>query len=90
MASGNSASVRRGRKLPARFNAVVTPLVITFLMTCIVSGISTLNSIGLRDDFAATWLQSWGASWVVAFPTLVIILPLVRRIVGAVVEPPRR
>ncbi len=90
MTPDTSASVRLGRKLPARFNAVVTPLVITFLMTCVVSGISTLNGIGLRDDFAVTWLQSWGASWVVAFPTLVIILPLVRRIVGAVVEQPGR
>jgi hypothetical protein len=27
-------------------------------------------------------------SWIVAFPTLLVVLPLVRRIVSLVVEPP--
>jgi hypothetical protein len=34
-------------------------------------------------------MQAWGLSWLIAFPVLLLILPLVRRIVAALVEPAR-
>jgi hypothetical protein len=37
-----------------------------------------------------TWPTAWALSWLVAFPTLLMVLPLVRRIVALVVESPRR
>ncbi|AWK85503.1 DUF2798 domain-containing protein [Azospirillum thermophilum] len=76
------------RKLPARYAAIVMPLVLSVLMTCIVSAISTLRGVGMVDGVHVMWLQAWGLSWLVAFPTLLLVLPLVRRIVGMVVETP--
>ncbi|WP_376741448.1 DUF2798 domain-containing protein [Sinorhizobium psoraleae] len=32
------------------------------------------------------WPHAWGASWAIAFPSLMLVLPVVRRIVGAIVE----
>ena len=81
---------RPRRKLPARYGALVTPLLISVLMSCIVSGISTLNGVGLIDGFIELWMHAWGTSWIVAFPILIIVLPIVRRIVGTVVEQPAR
>ena len=78
------------RKLPARYGALVTPLLISVLMSCIVSDISTLNGVGLIDGFIELWMHAWGTSWIVAFPILIIVLPIVRRIVGTVVEQPAR
>jgi hypothetical protein len=34
------------------------------------------------------WLGSWGLSWLVAFPTLLLVLPLVRKATAAVVQMP--
>ncbi len=51
--------------------------------------IATIRAIGLTEDFLARWLPAWGLSWLVAFPTLLLVLPLVRRIVNALVEPQR-
>lgn len=76
------------RKLPARYAPVVMPLVLSILMTFVVSGIATLRSLGLTPAFVATWPAAWGLSWLVAFPTLLAVLPLVRRIVSLVVAPP--
>ncbi|WP_370154715.1 DUF2798 domain-containing protein [Ferrovibrio sp.] len=76
------------RKLPARYNGIVMPLVLSVLMTFIVSGISTLTSLGFTAALPAKWAEAWALSWIVAFPTLVFVLPLVRRIVGRLVEPP--
>lgn len=77
------------RKLPARYANIVMPFVLSVLMTFIVSAISTLKSLGLSPAFARTWLVAWGLSWLVAFPTLLLVLPLVRRIVALVVETPK-
>jgi hypothetical protein len=81
-------SRRQSRKLPARYAGFVMPLVLSILMSCIVSGVSTLNSIGLADGVGIKWMTAWGMSWVVAFPTLLIILPIVRRIVAVMVQSP--
>ncbi|EKS35151.1 DUF2798 domain-containing protein [Afipia clevelandensis] len=81
-------SQRTRRKLPARYAAIVMPLVLSILMTFVVSGISTLKSLGFTPAFLATWPAAWAISWIVAFPTLLAVLPLVRRIVAMVVEPP--
>lgn len=75
------------RRLPARSAALVMPLILSVLMTFIVSAISTLRSIGVSPAFAQTWLGAWGVSWIVAYPALLLVLPLVRRIVGWLVEP---
>ncbi|MCX8568475.1 DUF2798 domain-containing protein [Aminobacter sp. MET-1] len=77
------------RKLPARYAALVMPLVLSVLMTSMVSAISTLKSLGPTPAFLATWPSAWALSWLVAFPTLLLVLPLVRRIVALVVEAPR-
>lgn len=78
------------RKLPARYNAVVLPLILSVLMTFIVAGIATVTSLGLTAQTLPKWMEAWGLSWIVAFPTLLVVLPLVRRIVAALVEPPGR
>ena len=75
-------------KLPARYASVVMPLVLSLLMTFVVSAISTLKSLGPTQAFLATWPVAWGLSWLVAFPTLLLLLPMVRRIVALVVAPP--
>lgn len=77
------------RRLPARYGAVVMPLVLSVVMTFVVSGISTLMAVGLVAELGWRWANAWAVSWAVAFPTLLLVLPLVRRIVGLLVEPPR-
>lgn len=74
------------RKLPARYAAFVMPLFLSILMSGVVSFISTGNSDGFTGDFLSTWLRGWGVSWLIAFPTLLLILPLVRRATAAVVR----
>lgn len=75
-------------RLPARYAVLVMPLLLSILMTFIVSMVSTLRSIGLAPGFVSIWLGAWALSWLVAFPTLLVVLPLVRRATAALVEPP--
>jgi hypothetical protein len=77
------------KRLPHRAIHIVMPLFLSIIMTFVITLISTLTGIGMSSPaFFATWMKSWGFSWVVAFPTIVFVLPLVRRIVGMIVDPP--
>lgn len=75
------------RRLPARYGAVLMPLILSILMSGIVSFIATLNTVGFHYGIVGLWLGAWEVSWLIAFPTLLLVLPLVRRIVALLVEP---
>lgn len=72
--------------IPQRFEHVVFALVLTGLMSFIASGISTVLALGFAPDLLARWLGSWLPSWAVAFPAVLIVGPVARRIVGALVR----
>lgn len=75
-------------KLPARYNAVAFPFVLSIMMSCIISGVSILRALGWVENFFGKWMGAWGISWLIAFPTVLVILPLVRKIVNLFVAAP--
>ena len=79
---------RRLRKLPARSQVIVMPMILSLLMSGVVSAISTLRAFGLVEDIHWRILQAWGVSYVVAFPVALFVLPVVKRIVALLVEMP--
>lgn len=82
-------AVSRRKKLPARYASFVMPFVLSIMMTFVVSLIATVKNLGFtHPDLAPNWMSAWGISWLVAFPVLLLILPLVRKIVGFVCEKP--
>jgi uncharacterized protein DUF2798 len=76
----------RSWKLPVAFNTIALPFVLSLAMSGLMSGFLTWWNVGFVG-LATQWLGAWGASWALAFPTVLLILPLARRIVAAVVEP---
>ena len=80
---------RRGwRKLPARYAVILQPLFLSLLMTCVVSLISTLRSVGMAENLLRLWLGAWALSWLVAFPLLLVALPLAKTLTSRLVERP--
>jgi hypothetical protein len=80
----------RFKKLPARAQIVVFPLILSLLMSGVVSTIATLKAVGLESGILLKILQAWGISYAIAFPTALVVMPVVRRIVAALVELPAR
>jgi Protein of unknown function (DUF2798) len=74
------------RKLPARFGAIVTPLLLSLLMTSLVSLISTARSVGFTAALPPLWVGNWALSWLVAFPLMLVVMPIVRRLTALLVE----
>ncbi len=78
------------RRVPARYAALLMPLLLSIIMTCVISGVSTLLALGPSQEALRRWPEAWGFSWLVAFPTLLVVLPIVRRLVALLVAPPAR
>jgi hypothetical protein len=72
--------------LPARYAPIAFAIVLSCLMSFLVSGIATLRNAGFTDDFFSLWIHAWLPSWLFAFPTVLVVAPLARRIVGKLVR----
>lgn len=71
--------------IPARFAPVLFGLILSGMMTLMVSGLSTFMARGMVPGVLGMWVQAWGASWLIAFPLVLIVAPITRRIVARLV-----
>ena len=72
--------------IPARFAPVLFGFILSGLMSFIVSGISTVRAAGWIDGVFGLWISAWLPSWAVAFPVVLVVAPITRRIVGQLVR----
>jgi hypothetical protein len=70
-----------------RFEHVVFSLLLSGMMSLIVSGISTVLAKGFTSGLIQQWLMAWLPSWAIAFPAILVVAPLVRRLVHKLVLP---
>ncbi|MGN6157878.1 MAG: DUF2798 domain-containing protein [Devosia sp.] len=71
------------RKLPRSYGAFVAPLLLSLLMSAIVSAISLVRSQGFDAHVLDLWPGAWLASFVIAFPILLLAMPVVRWLTAA-------
>lgn len=76
------------KKIPSKYANFVMPLILSTFMTLIVSGIATFKHVGINDHTFPSWMSAWMTAFPIAFPALLCILPLVKKIVGRIVEQP--
>jgi len=74
--------------MPARFAPVLFGFVLSALMSFLVSGIATFRNAGLVDGFLSLWIGAWLPSWLIAFPVVLVVAPIARRLVGLLVKVP--
>jgi hypothetical protein len=74
------------KKLPPSYMRVALPLGLTLIMTFLVSGVATIRALGFAPGMFLKWMESWMFSWAIAFPTMLFLMPLVRRVLGRFIE----
>lgn len=72
--------------IPSRYSPYVFSFFMSLLMSGVMSFCITLLNLGWVTDVVMLWLQAWSAAFVIAFPTIVLITPLVRRLVTLVIQ----
>jgi hypothetical protein len=72
--------------IPRKLEPVLFGLVLSGLMSLVVSGVSTAVAGSWRTGFAGVWAQSWLTAWLLAFPVVLVVGPLARRFVRALLR----
>lgn len=68
-------------RIPARYAPILFSGLLSLIMVCIVSAFVLAMSQGTGPGFPAQWLKSCVTTWPIAFPTVALVAPWVRRIV---------
>jgi hypothetical protein len=76
------------KKLPASYLRFALPMCTTVFMTFLVSGFATWRAIGTAPGMVWTWMGSWLIAWVIAAPTMFVMMPIVRRWLLRIIEEP--
>lgn len=71
-------------QLPARYAPLVFGALLSAIMVGIVSAFVLLTTQGLHAGLPAQWLRSCFTTWPVAFPTVTVVAPWVRRVVARI------
>lgn len=64
------------------------PLILSGIMSGSISFFNLLMNKGWSDDFIGLWLKTWGMSWLMAFPLILVMLPIVKRVLMKFVAVP--
>ena len=68
-------------RVPSRFAPIVFGALLSAIMVALVSAFVLAINGGFHDEFLAQWLRSCATTWPVAFPTVTLVAPWVRRFV---------
>lgn len=71
-------------RIPNRFAPLVFGALLSAIMVAVVSGVVLALNQGVQQGFVWNWLRSCVTTWPVAFPTVTVVAPWVRRVVGRV------
>ena len=74
--------------MPARYAPILFGFILSALMSFLVSGIATFRNAGLVDGFFSIWISAWLPCWLIAFPVVLVVAPIARRLVGVLVKAP--
>lgn len=69
-------------RISARFAPLLFGALLSAIMVAIVSGFVLATTQGIHQGLPAQWFRSCMTTWPVAFPTVTLVAPWVRGIVG--------
>jgi hypothetical protein len=75
-------------KIPKRFTSLLFPFLLSGFMTLLITGISITRVLGVNtilqapSSFFQTWMKAYISAWLVAYPILLLAIPVVHRIVN--------
>ena len=70
-----------------RYEHIAFALIMAGLMSGFMSLVVTTFNIGLIDGLLGKWLQAWSFAFMVGFPAILILSPLVRKLLKVIVRP---
>jgi len=73
-------------RLPAKYGNLLFGGLLSSIMVTIISGTVVAVNQGLTPDFPHQWFNGFATAWPVAFPTVLVVAPRVRKLVARLTE----
>lgn len=77
------------KKLSNTYYNFIFSLTMALIMSALMSFVVTSHNLGLIPELIEHWLKAWRLAFVVAFPTLLIVAPIVRLLTSKMVDGPK-
>ena len=58
---------------------IVFAFFMALLMSCIMSLVISIFNVGLVSNIIHVWLRAWAFAFIVAFPTITVVAPIVHK-----------
>ncbi|MBL8201390.1 MAG: DUF2798 domain-containing protein [Chromatiales bacterium] len=69
-------------RIPSRYAPLLFSALLSAIMVGVVSAFVLVTTQGIHPGLPAQWVRSCMTTWPVAFPTVAVVAPLVRKMVG--------
>ena len=63
----------------------LTLLAMVLIMTFVVTCVSTIRTVGFQSDFILQWFKSLGFAFIVALPTVMLIMPFIKKATSKII-----
>ena len=73
-------------KISARYNNLLFGGLLSMIMVTIISGTVVLVTQGYGPGFTTHWFKGFVIAWPVAFPTVLVVAPFVRKMVAKITD----
>ncbi|WP_448247251.1 DUF2798 domain-containing protein [Thalassotalea agariperforans] len=67
-----------------KYHRLVFSFFMSFLMSGIMSFVISIFNLGFIDGILFIWLKAWGFAFTIAFPTIILVSPIVFKLVELV------
>jgi uncharacterized membrane protein (DUF441 family) len=71
-------------RISARYAPLLFSAFLSAIMVCIVSAFVLITTQGIHQGLPMQWLKSFATTWPIAFPTVAVVAPWVRGVVGKI------
>lgn len=69
-----------------QYQNMVFAFLMALLMSCCMSFALTVFNLGWQHELWHAWIKAWSFAFVVAFPTIQVVAPIVRKLVGVLIK----
>lgn len=69
-----------------KHHKIVFAFFMALLMSCIMSFAVSIFNVGFVSNIISVWLRAWAFAFVVAFPTITVVAPMVHMLVSLVLK----
>lgn len=72
--------------VPQKYEFYLFTFFMSFFMSFLMSGVITLINMGPVEGFFGIWAEAFIKAFLIAYPTIMVVVPQVRRIVRKLIK----